>query len=48
LDGWRYQLNNLLTGIDQKYITYRNNRADGFVGFISPFYQIGNFETKII
>lgn len=46
LNGWRFQLNNLLTGIDKKYITYRNNRADGFVGFISPFYQIGYFDNE--
>lgn len=46
--SWQWQINNIVSGIDPKYIKYKNNRADGFVGFVSPFYKIGNFETVAI
>jgi hypothetical protein len=42
---WQHFLNNVVTGIDKKYLSYRNNRAEGFVGFISPFYELGSFEN---
>jgi hypothetical protein len=44
-ERWQGMLNNFITGIDPKYLSYKNNRAEGFVGFISPFYEIGNFNN---
>lgn len=44
LDSWQVAVKNQLATIDKKYIRYNNGVPDGFVGFISPFYQIGGFK----
>ena len=42
---WQAGIRHLKTHIDPKYFNMEHNEPVGFVGFISPFYYIG--ESKI-
>ena len=39
---WQAGLNHLVTNIDEKYFNKEMGRPVGFVGFISPFYYLGD------
>jgi hypothetical protein len=55
--GWRWQIKQVISGIDMKYIKFRNSGPngfnpaglvpDGFVGFVSPFYKIGSLKPNV-
>jgi hypothetical protein len=38
---WKAGLNYLVNNIDAKFFNYRDGHAVGFVGFLSPFYYLG-------
>jgi hypothetical protein len=38
---WRAGLDHLINSIDPKYFNYEMNQPVGFVGFLSPFYYLG-------
>ena len=47
---WTAGLQHLVSAIDTKYFNYEMKQAVGFVGFLSPFYYIGeaDFESSNI
>jgi hypothetical protein len=44
MDKWSSQWNNFNLAIDRKYRRYVDGLFDGFVGFVTPQYYIGNFK----
>jgi len=48
VDRWSAEWRNFLAVIDPKYLRYKDNLFDGFVGFITQDYHIGTFDPKIV
>ena len=45
---WQGWINEIITAVDKRYLAVRNNRIEGFVGMISPYYEIGTLETPAL
>jgi len=46
ITSWKSQTIDYASSIDKKYHTYVNGKLDGFTGFISKFYLIGNMKNE--
>jgi len=41
MQSWKYVIKNHMTGVDTKFIEYRDNKPIGYVGFFDQMYHLG-------